>query len=90
MRQIIHFISILQHVSSVSSKERTSFFFLPIHRFFFLFFSLVFLVRRLAGFSDYLLVHTLIYAARFCLELGVSSSADRRRHLPSVPDCIFL
>ncbi|CAN6815375.1 unnamed protein product, partial [Brassica oleracea] len=57
---------------------------------FFLLFYLVFLARGLAEFSDYLLgisiyflVHTLIYAARLCLELGVPSSADRRLHLPS-------
>ncbi|KAH0900357.1 hypothetical protein HID58_049925, partial [Brassica napus] len=70
-------------------RTNREFFFLPIHR---VFFSLVFLARGLAGFSDYLLgfsiyllAHTLIYAARLCLELGVPSSADRRRHLPSSP-----
>ncbi|CAN7069549.1 unnamed protein product, partial [Brassica oleracea var. botrytis] len=39
----------------------------------------------LLGLSIYLLAHTLIYAARLCLELGVPSSAHRRRHLPSSP-----
>ncbi|CAG7888133.1 unnamed protein product [Brassica rapa] len=57
---------------------------------FFFLFSLVFLACGLVGFSDYLLdlsiyllVHTLIYAACLYLKLGVPSSADRRRHLPS-------
>ncbi|KAL0658438.1 hypothetical protein Bca4012_079023 [Brassica carinata] len=73
MRHIIPLISILRHD-------------------FLLLFSLVFLARGLAGFYDYLLgfsiyflAHTLIYAARLCLELGVPSSADRRCHLPSSP-----
>ncbi|CAN6852834.1 unnamed protein product [Brassica oleracea] len=71
MRHIIPLISILQHI-------------------FFLLFSLVFLARGLAGFFDYLLglsiyllVHTLIYAVRLCLQLGVPSSTDRCCHLPS-------
>ncbi|CAN7046585.1 unnamed protein product, partial [Brassica rapa subsp. trilocularis] len=71
----------------VSSKERV--FFLPIHRFLSF---LVFLICGLSGLSDYflefhiyLLAHTLIYATCLYLELGVPSSADRRRHLPSSP-----
>ncbi|CAN7086992.1 unnamed protein product [Brassica oleracea var. botrytis] len=89
MRHILPHISILCHVPR---KERV--FFLLFFQFvdFLLLFSLVFPARSLAGFSDYLLglsiyllAYTLIYATRLCLELGVSSSVDRRRHLPSSP-----
>ncbi|KAL0666702.1 hypothetical protein Bca4012_029406 [Brassica carinata] len=77
MRHIIPHISILRHV-------------------FFLLFSLVFLAHGLVEIYDYLLgiyiyflVYTLIYTTRLCLELGVSSSADRRFHLPSSPTAFF-
>ncbi|CAG7909723.1 unnamed protein product, partial [Brassica rapa] len=88
MRHIILHISILRHVSS--KKRASSFFFQFVD--FLLLFSLMFLARGLPGFYDfllglsiYLLTHTLIYAARLCLELGVPSSTDRRRHLPLSP-----
>ncbi|KAL0759333.1 hypothetical protein Bca101_075483 [Brassica carinata] len=85
MRHIISLISILRHVSS-KERELLLFFFQ------FVDFFWVFLARGLARFYDYLLglsiyllAHTLKYAARLCLELGVPSSVDRRRHLPSSP-----
>ncbi|CAN7105740.1 unnamed protein product, partial [Brassica rapa subsp. narinosa] len=83
-------ISILQHVSS---KKKSFFFpFLPTRGFSSSFFVGVSSSCGLGGFSDYLLgfsiyllTYTLIYAAHLCLELGVPSSADQRRHLPSSP-----
>ena len=87
---IIFPISILQHVSS---KKKSFFFpFLPTRGFSSSFFVGVSSSCGLGGFSDYLLgfsiyllTYTLIYAAHLCLELGVPSSADQRRHLPSSP-----
>ncbi|KAL0770568.1 hypothetical protein Bca101_035719 [Brassica carinata] len=91
MRHIIPHISILRHVST-----KPSFLFFFQFVVFFLLFSLVFLAHGLVEIYDYLLgiyiyflVYTLIYTTRLCLELGVSSSADRRFHLPSSPTAFF-